>query len=337
MLLIVACVAASCQGPDHGYLQNGIGAQLAAPDMTNSTHMLKSYFGHLCDQSGLGSCPSSDGADNRVWNLVVRQGLNDIDRRCDAYLQWLDDKKRTRGPLLNQVKDIQSTTAALIGVFDPSNAVALQVVAQAFNLITRSIDNYHSRLLLEIESSTVNTIVLRARHDMRQKIVRDSITSRPDAEYALRTYLRVCLPFAIETNINDYGTLGARGIAVDEDTSINQAPVIRRAVDPLPPARDPTPPAPGTVLNSYEVNFGRDLIVQVQAALCVKIDGGWGAETRAAIVEFYNGTGKPRPEIATRGVRPDDMVTLRTAMREHPKCNATDAHKSAFELGQLAS
>lgn len=291
--LTLAALLSACQGSGVGYLQNGIGSDLPSPSTGSATLSHEIYFNYLCRQAGIGqSCRLLPYDAN--WTLVVQQGMNDIDRRCDAYLQWLDDKKRSRGPLLSQVKDVQSATAALIGVFDPSNAIALQVVAQAFNLITRSIENYHSRLLLEIESSTVNSVVLRARHQFRQEISDRAFNSRPEAEYALRSYLRLCLPFAIETNINNYTTLVSQGIRLDDSNSINQAPVVGRRLlreapeSPVifikPPPPPPPPPVPLGGVTNVELLLQKPDIRQVQRRLCVTPSGRFDEETRAAIL-----------------------------------------------------
>ena len=140
--------------------------------------------------------------------------MNDIDRRCDAYLQWLDNQKRSRGPIQSQIGSIRAATTGIMGVADAS-ATALTVAGLAFDLISKSVENYHSRLLLEVESSTVNSIVLNTRRKFRAdfRTNRIQVTDRPQAEFVLRSYLRLCLPFAIEANINNYSTLGSSGIA----------------------------------------------------------------------------------------------------------------------------
>ncbi len=216
-------VLSACQGS--GYLENGIGAQLPAVDMAQSTALQNQYFQYLCKQVGYNNCSTLPTIDQPMWTLIVRQGMNDIDRRCDAYLQWLDNKKRSKGPLIAQSNAVSATTQAIIQIVSPGSA-AISIVGLAFGLLNQSIENYHSRLLLEIESSTINSVVLRARHDFRMAVQNKAFSNRPDAEYALREYLKRCLPFAIETQINDLSTLGSRGIAASNDNTIFQAPAL---------------------------------------------------------------------------------------------------------------
>ena len=146
--LAVTGVLSACQ--DTAYLENGIGAQLPAADIAQSTALQNQYFGHLCVQVGYTSCTTLPTIDQPMWTLIVRQGMNDIDRRCDAYLQWLDDKKRSKGPLIAQSNAVSATTQAIIQIVSPGSA-AISIVGVAFGLLNQSIENYHSRLLLEIE------------------------------------------------------------------------------------------------------------------------------------------------------------------------------------------
>lgn len=233
-IVIAAAALTACGSPTQSYLLNGIGAELPARDIVNATELQRKYFNYLCQQVGLVESSYAGEAPEcilplenaRIWTLIVYQGMNDIDRRCDAYLQWLDDKKRSKGPLISQISTIRTTTEGVIGFTSPNAVKAINVVGLAFQLLTDSIENYHSRLLLEVDSSTVNSIVLRARHKFRQDIRGRQFTNKPESEYLLRSYLRLCLPFAIETNINDYSTLGSLGVSPDGKNSINQTPVV---------------------------------------------------------------------------------------------------------------
>lgn len=294
--LALTGVLSACQ--DTAYLENGIGAQLPAADIAQSTALQNQYFGHLCVQVGYTSCTTLPTIDQPMWTLIVRQGMNDIDRRCDAYLQWLDDKKRSKGPLIAQSNAVSATTQAIIQIVSPGSA-AISIVGVAFGLLNQSIENYHSRLLLEIKSSTINSVVLRARHDFRMAVQNKTFSNRPDAEYALREYLKRCLPFAIETQINDLSTLGSRGIAASEDNTIFQTPALgeqlRRDLPDSPrdnlrrterkPVRDD-----GTVAQmdtgaktAIEKEYTTSGVETIQQKLCVPGSGTFDKPTRTAI------------------------------------------------------
>lgn len=301
MLCVLLCFAvlSACQGLENNYLQNGVGSELAAPDIDTATRNQNIYFSHLCAQAGASAdCNAIPSIDKSAWTMIVRQGMNDVDRRCDAYLQWLDNRRRSRGPILSQVRDVGSATAAIVGAIDPDNGVALQVLAASFNLITRSLENYNSRLLLEVDSSTINSVVLRARNDFRLNVRTAQYETRPDAEFVLRSYLRLCLPFAIETNINNYTTLAAQGIPVDFNNSINTFPaqvigptaggVERqfRAGDRIPV--DPVPKSLPGAKTKWELSLLPGDLRTIQDYLCIKQPAPrFGDETRAAISLWF--------------------------------------------------
>lgn len=336
-LLLVGCQS-------QGYLQNGIGSDLSAADIAKATQLQEQYFLHLCKQAGSPSGCALPVSDQTTWTLIVRQGMNDIDRRCDAYLQWLDDRKRSKGPLLSQINDIGATTTSIMFIVDPNSAAALQIVALAFNLINRSIENYHSRLLDEIESSTINAVVLRARHDFRVATRKNAYSSRPDAEYALRSYLRLCLPFAIETNINDYSTLGSRGITPDENNTINQMPVIGAALredtpdtalDVVKPSKPKGVDVAGDQATGFqgaiEQRYNRFGVQDLQGRLCVAKTGKFDRTTRSAIgiVEATVGSGKPDGVINT-GTEEDVIKAAREGCSGLPTGAANTYEKFHF-------
>jgi hypothetical protein len=127
--------------------------------------------------------------------------LNDIDRRCDAYLTWLDNKRRWVGPFHQQILDTQTATTAIMAatLVDPTKAIA--VVGAAFGFAAHSFTNFNNRFLFEVEKSTVQSVVLTRQQQYRQGLPA-VINNRPAAIYALRQYLRLCMPMTIETQIN---------------------------------------------------------------------------------------------------------------------------------------
>jgi len=238
-IVVAAAALTGCNGVNQGFLRNGIGADLPARDIGSATELQRIYFNYLCKQAGLIESSYGDEAPDcilppenaGIWTLIVKQGMNDIDRRCDAYLEWLDDRKRSRAPLLSQISTVRTATEAIIGLTGSSSSTAISVVAIAFQLLSKSVENYHSRLLLEVDTSTINSIVLGARHRFRADFQNVRIQNRPDAEHVLRSYLRLCLPFAIETNINSFSTLASLGINPNaEGNSINQTPMVGQVI-----------------------------------------------------------------------------------------------------------
>ncbi|NBB49800.1 hypothetical protein GVN24_16110 [Rhizobium sp. CRIBSB] len=319
IFILLLLALQGCQASDALYLKNGPGVELPAADIEYAASAQNRYFTYLCQQSGLPTPCRLPVYDPVTWTLIVHQGMNDIDRRCDSYLQWLDDKKRSRGPVLAQISDTSTATAAIMAAVEPRSTLPLQIVAQSFNLLSRTIANYHSRLLYEIESSTINSVVIRSRYDFRKAIEQKSFSNRPDAEYALREYMRRCLPFAIETQINDLSTLGSRGIKPNEMNTIYQPPVSGAVVGQALLGSVPSEGAKAYVSPSKPIeNKASGLLTSderamlpgqpatIQRALCVSPDNGFfGSVTRSAILQAKQG-------LRQVGTQTDNKNTLNT-------------------------
>ena len=165
--------------------------------------------------------------------------MNDIDRRCDSYLAWLDDRRRTNNAVLKELGDITVASQAIMRVAGVG-ANPITLAGLAFGLAANTFTNVNSRLLLEVDKTTVQTLVLRRRDDYRLELQRIRIDTRPAAVHALRSYLNICTPFTIETDINTTVTVFQVGgaAALNRPPLINAETVrgttIERARDPMP-------------------------------------------------------------------------------------------------------
>jgi hypothetical protein len=219
--IIIAFLSASLSAcsstQDLHFAASGIGTNVYSDDSAEQYRMNKTYFGHLC---AMAEIPHGTGPENGPyclynefgvsdWNTMVQAGINDIDLRCDAYLSWLDNRKRSEAPLLKQLSDTATRTQAILR-FAGSTNLAIDVVAQAFGYAADSVINYNSRLLFEIDTSTVQALVLGRQNEFREGLTRIAFNNKPAVEHALRSYLRICLPFNIETEVNNVITVYQR-------------------------------------------------------------------------------------------------------------------------------
>lgn len=269
LLLLSACGATDAQ-----YLNNGVGTDLSYSGLPDQTALLDVYVQHICRQAG-----DTTGACGVDWNTFVQAGMNDIDRRCDAYLAWLDNRKRSTGPLLQQIGDTQNATEAIL-LATGAGVTAIGVVGAAFGFARDTFNNYNSRLLTEVNHSTVQTVVLSGQTRFRADLRRVTIANQPQAIYALRQYLRICMPFTIENEINSTITAfergGARALADN-----NRAPLIDTSTIgsvPLTPRmivqRTVYKPTPvdteyAAVLTTVRAEYSRPYIQGVLTKLCV--------------------------------------------------------------------
>jgi hypothetical protein len=239
------------------------------------------------------------------WTTFVQAGLNDIDRRCDAYLGWVDNKRRWREPILKQLLTTSAATAAIMGLTGVG-ATPIAIVGTAFGLAQDSFVNISSRLLTEIDHSVIQQVVLGNQNQFRIKLIGVPVDNRPAAIYLLRNYLRICMPFSIEMSINStiatYHRAGAQGLAQGEQV-LTQGPSISRATTASALIRSIPSGGPRGPLEGTDKNRPRPLIEptmtggstdserdmpksrgeSIQANLCVVPNAAFDPATREAI------------------------------------------------------
>jgi hypothetical protein len=335
--VVSGCVALSlllsgCDTTDSNYFRYGAGTNLYSEDIIQTTQLQDVYFTELCRQA-LPVISTSDSVclnavpNAAAWGLIVQAGLNDIDRRCDSYLAWLDDRRRTNNAVLKELADVTVATQAIMRV-GGVGANPITLAGLAFGLAANTFTNINSRLLLEVDKTTVQTLVLRRRDEYRFQLRSIQVESKPAAVHALRSYLNICTPYTIETDINSTITVFQTGgpAALNRPPLINAETVrsttIVRARDPLPVRQFPDKVAVGTAF-----------ITNVQLALCVPTANGIAGEsTIAAIRQYLQAIPKPVPETidpTSAELRP----TLQKAVSEVRECN-TLGFKNAFEVGR---
>jgi hypothetical protein len=227
---------------DRQYFREGIGPNLYASANINRSNSQDpantrqdsltaqdAYVKDVCHAAGLadGAC-DIDQFSQTTWTQFVQAGMNDIDERCDAYLTWLDYIRRSRDPTIKQLADMQTASTVIMSQTGVG-AAPIAIVAAAVGLATNTFTNVTSRLILEIDHSTVQAVVLSHQKEYREQLLGTDdkpgvvIASRPAAIYALRSYLRLCMPMTIETQINNLVATFSRGGAKALE---NQSPMI---------------------------------------------------------------------------------------------------------------
>jgi len=237
----LALLVGGCDTTDSRYFRYGIGTELYSEDIVQTTQLQDIYLTELCRQALPVLSNSQDSQClNAVlrpndWNLLVQAGLNDVDRRCDSYLAWLDDRRRTNNAVLKELGDVTVASQAIMRVAGVG-ANPITLAGLAFGLASNTFTNINSRLLLEVDKTTVQTLVLRRRNDYRTGLQLVSIENRPAAVHALRSYLNICTPFTIETDINSTimvfqqagaGALDRKGPLVNPATVANTGTPMR--------------------------------------------------------------------------------------------------------------
>ena len=273
----MALAAAGCNFvTDEKYFREGAGADLYSSDAANQLDLQNQYIVYVCEQAGLATAAGTCGAtfDPPTWALFVQAGMNDIDQRCDAYLTWLDAERRNRAPVLAEIASIGGATAGIMTVAG-AGPKALGIASAAFALASDSYSHWNSRLLLAVEQSTVQEIVINRQQQYRATIADAFVPDRAYAIYLLRNYLRICMPITIETEINTGTKLVLRGApaaaAAPFVVPVPRVPVAAVATIVKPP-RIVAPPVPSyaAIFVDYSPAVYRPSFVRrIQAALCV--------------------------------------------------------------------
>jgi hypothetical protein len=317
LAVLAACIGvavSACNTLDAQYFNQGIGTELDWAGLPNETQLQDIYVEEICRQADLAGC--GPGMPPALWMTFVQAGMNDIDQRCDAYLAWLDNRRRWHTPVINEVSAIQTATAAMVSPHVGAHSLA--IIAAAFGLATNTITNIDSRLITEIDNSTVQAIVLTGEKRFRLNLQgRDAdgrpigspalIVDRPAALYVLRSYLRLCMPFNIEMEINNSVTVLSRtngsiapppvvnGVAVKAAVAARLQTVQGLRESSPSGARKPLPGGGGTPdggteplragdgNNAIERRMPITQLEAIQANLCVVSTGHFDENTRKAI------------------------------------------------------
>ena len=266
-LLLVASVLSGCDGA--AGFGEGPGTSVPWPGVQEETRLQDLYIGAMCEQAGLPvlgapSGPVCDAAGFRPtdWGLIVQAGMNDIDLRCDEYLAWLDERKRSSEPILKELAAVSAVTEGIMQI-SGTGAASIAITGLAFGLAATSFTNFNSQLLFEIDHSAVQSIVLRSQNTFRDQIRRQVIDNRPAAVYALRSYLRTCMPFTLQTQINNTIVLFERG---GVPALVSGGPLIDPSVVGVPRITDVNAPLP-TVQRTLPKHKGPNLFGRVEQDL----------------------------------------------------------------------
>jgi hypothetical protein len=315
------------------YVNEGVGNNLYTPSTQQQVALQQAYTSVICQQANL-YCHDHYPTETE-WRIFVLAGMNDIDRRCDEYLSWLYTRKKRKEPVLKQLTDTSKAITAILTATDSKGA--LPIIAAIFGFASDTFINFHS-ILLEVNHSTVQALVLGNQNKFRQSLNGVQITSHPYAMYILRNYLRLCLPFTIETQINNNIVIFEQG-GPGAIERLQTDPMVRPIATPLPSEPPPVTPPPlrtilGAIGNLEEaISLGSG--EAFQRTLCVSATGNFGPEgstTRAALGQFYSAQYYP-DTVAVSIISSDDQLRrLRGAQRTFPSCPAA-GFRNAFEVG----
>jgi hypothetical protein len=310
--VIMACLAlallmSGCDPNDKVYFRDGIGTDLYTANSLEATNLQNIYLDNLCRQSlpyvGLDvpSCAGQGQLPATAWPLIVQAGMNDIDLRCDSYLSWLDQKKRENAATLSEIGAVRVAVDALTNpaIATTISPVALASVAAAFGLATSTLSNVNS-LLLQVDHTTVQSVVFVNRREFRQNMLKLAISSKPMVIHALRSYLEICMPMTISANINSTVTVFQQTSGVMErqplvsTSTIQGGPLTAQQTISKPPRSTLTVHQEfAAILDPYDPHTQSvDFVKSLQRALCVPNSeiGTMHFDDTIALIKIYEAT-----------------------------------------------
>jgi len=245
VMLVIAHVP-GCSQPS--LLLAGIGdAPYVAGETEQRVASAAMYFNAMCVRAGLPSEVAPDGQrrclapdDKATWEAIVGASFNDIDERCSAYLSTLDRARRDRSYFTKKLSETTRTSKIALDIAE-TGPTALTVLEAIFGYAQSSLETYYSRLILETEKGAVERIVLRLQNAYRQYL-REKLSSRGEeidgssgAYYAVRGYLRLCLPATIEAEVGS--TLNKLQYSGTDRTSLRSSTPVLASIEAIPMRR----------------------------------------------------------------------------------------------------
>lgn len=298
LLICTFLSLSACTEEAQSYRYRGTGTELYTSQTSQDTQNLLRYLTELCAQSGQYQNSEDGYTCNPTvqYKLLMHAGFNDIDTRCNRYLTWIDSERTRRLAYRNGLSATQTLLAGALGISGAS-ADTLAYLALAFGFAGSFHDAVTTSMMMNLESSTIKTIVYKRRQAFREAAQRTSIDTQPELIYALRNYLNICTPQTIVLDVNTFSRSALTGTRVDVKA---QAQEQFRALGPLSasaPATKPGTPVPPPKGNCPDCaaifenssNRSQPQFQSAQTLLCVGTDAS--TEETVAAVEFSEKTG----------------------------------------------
>lgn len=300
--LIGGTILSACLPLDENQLiETGIGTNLPTADIAEQSKLLDEYLKYMCAGAGITEldvdgeapeCPMSQLNPGHM-TVLVRAAFNDIDRRCDSYLQWLSSRRRNNPATLRQLDNVGVATRAIMHIAGASRD-PISLASIAFGLARDTFSNFYSRLLLQVETSTVELIVYEQRKKFRIATNDTMIRYKPDAIHMMRQYLLICTPHVIENNINVASRFSVAGTGPPPSSSagtaanlstLSRSGLVRRSAPVRAPQRTNRGRAPRQVVPNTQAKFHIDAstLRRAQSALCVPTTGSYDLKTQIGL------------------------------------------------------
>lgn len=313
VLLLTACQALQDETDPNTVSVRGVKPTLEQLNISSTTNAQNAFVNDLIVKVGFVDANGRAlglAQPSQQWAIVTQQGIYEIGRQCDQYLDVLFHFNRDQRAVRQGVTAIGAATASILGIASVA-AAPIAITAAAFGLTASLFDAGANSVLYTIEPSALRYIVLKGRKGYLDTVNLGEVNTRPMMLMALQGYLRQCSPATIEGNVNRAAS-GAPSVASDDEKISRReaglaAPgatsFIGRAEKKVDEPVKP-PPVLTESLRAGNARPGEDVskprLMAAQRALGVDADGNYGAssdsKTRAQLKEYQFGWNRRNPD-----------------------------------------
>lgn len=141
------------------------------------------------------------GEDSPGWDVIISAGLQYSDARCSDYVEslyWVNKQLKAN------VRDANSAGTLVTGIMGIAKSAASEIAAAAiiFGYAEESINNSGSRILFDLEPSSIRSLVEGSQKAFRGALL-TGYNNQAGAFSVIREYIGLCLPSTIEAEINN--------------------------------------------------------------------------------------------------------------------------------------
>lgn len=241
---------------------------------------------------------------NGEWRPVIDAGINYVDTRCDRFMDSLFWLNRVRETTSRQVQYTGSALGAALAVVEASKT-AIGLTPLGFSLFDQTVNNIGAGLLYNLNPSTVR-ILVEKRQDAYIKSMTPSYTSRAVALRVIQGYAALCLPPAIEAEVE-------RAIDAKEYTASRVSSELPPAPNDKVPNAFSFPEATG-VDKGAEVTSNTIIVTGIGSAAPISIEGGeYRIVGSDASWVSEDGEVEPGQHVQVKVIAPDEDDAAKTA------------------------
>ena len=235
------------------------------------------------------------------WYRVTEAGFNYVDDQCSAYFDTIFFLDRERSQLKSGLAAASATTAAILGVTSAST-LSLSVLASAFGFASASTDILAGTYLYSLPPATTQGLVnkLQAAYRDAAATVESEISTPTAAYHHIQSYLALCLPPTIETEvIKTVNAAGAQVVVGPSRTTFSVGSVaaptptapkgrfVTGQNPPPPPPRVVSACGPGVCQGRFEMGLNKKRTIELQSIAGISpADGKFTSDTKDKILKF---------------------------------------------------